>query len=357
MTLRTAVFEQQITRLRAEGYQFLPLLWVLEGLYQGVALPDKAIAITVDDDHRSVYTELRPIIVRENLPVTLFIYPSAISNASYAMTWDQLAEMQKIPGVDIQSQTYWHPNFRTEKKRLSPEAYAAFVKKQLELPRTILYNKLGVNATLLSWPFGIRDTTRTRPPPALATATPSPSRGDTPAAATHPTRSHATWWWIRRAWTAFSNASGQAKHHSNDNADDRHPDHRRLPGTGLEPGCARHHGHRPHRERNGSHSHPRRHRDCRQHRGARRRGRALPDRGSRGGLAGERPRGRLRSRRCGHHRGRCPARYRACTDPAQGPLPHRLRHRQPRSARTALDADRTAPSSTPWSSTSRATGA
>lgn len=159
MTLRTAVFEQQITRLRAEGYQFLPLLVVLEGLYQGVALPDKAIAITVDDDHRSVYTELRPIIVRENLPVTLFIYPSAISNASYAMTWDQLAEMQKIPGVDIQSQTYWHPNFRTEKKRLSPEAYAAFVKKQLELPRTILYSKLGVNATLLSWPFGIRDTT------------------------------------------------------------------------------------------------------------------------------------------------------------------------------------------------------
>ena len=119
----------------------------------------EVVAITVDDDHRSVYTELRPIIVRENLPVTLFIYPSAISNASYAMTWDQLAEMQKIPGVDIQSQTYWHPNFRTEKKRLSPEAYAAFVKKQLELPRTILYSKLGVNATLLSWPFGIRDTT------------------------------------------------------------------------------------------------------------------------------------------------------------------------------------------------------
>jgi peptidoglycan/xylan/chitin deacetylase (PgdA/CDA1 family) len=157
MTLRTAVFEQQITRLRAEGYQFLPLHVVLEGLYQGGPLPDKAVAITVDDGHRSVYTELRPIIVREQLPVTLFIYPSAISNASYAMTWEQLAEMQQIPNVDIESQTYWHPDFNIEKKRLSPEAYAAFVEKQLTLPRTILNRKLGVNATLLAWPFGIRD--------------------------------------------------------------------------------------------------------------------------------------------------------------------------------------------------------
>jgi len=41
---------------------------VLEGLYQGAALPDKATAITVDDGHRNVYTELRPIILREKLP-------------------------------------------------------------------------------------------------------------------------------------------------------------------------------------------------------------------------------------------------------------------------------------------------
>ena len=159
MTLRTAVFEQQISRLRAEGYRFLPLQAVLDGLYHGAPLPDKAIAITVDDGHRSVYTELRPIIVRERLPVTLFIYPSAISNAGYAMTWEQLAEMQQIPDVDIESQTYWHPDFSREKKRLAPEAYAAFVENQLALPRTTLNRKLGVNVTLLAWPFGIRDAT------------------------------------------------------------------------------------------------------------------------------------------------------------------------------------------------------
>jgi peptidoglycan/xylan/chitin deacetylase (PgdA/CDA1 family) len=44
------------------------------------------VAITVDDGHLSVYTELYPLILKHRPPVTLFIYPSAISNASYALT-------------------------------------------------------------------------------------------------------------------------------------------------------------------------------------------------------------------------------------------------------------------------------
>jgi Polysaccharide deacetylase len=50
--------------------------------------------------------------------VTLFVYPSAVSNAAYALTWEQLRELQATGLVDIQSHTYWHPNFREEKRRL-----------------------------------------------------------------------------------------------------------------------------------------------------------------------------------------------------------------------------------------------
>jgi hypothetical protein len=69
------------------------------------------VAITVDDGHRSVYTDLYPRIVRLRQPVTLFIYPSAISNAPYALTWAKLSEMARSGLVDEQSHTYWHPNF------------------------------------------------------------------------------------------------------------------------------------------------------------------------------------------------------------------------------------------------------
>src|SRR6266511_3959307 len=63
------------------------------------------------------------LIQQLKIPVTLFIYPSAISNADYAMTWAQLAEMKASGLVDIQSHTFWHPNFNVERKRLTPAAY------------------------------------------------------------------------------------------------------------------------------------------------------------------------------------------------------------------------------------------
>jgi peptidoglycan/xylan/chitin deacetylase (PgdA/CDA1 family) len=157
MTTRTAVFEAQLARLRQEGYRIVPLAEVVAGLAGKAPLPPKAVAITVDDGHRSVYSELLPIIRREHLPVTLFIYPSAISHASYAMTWEQLRELLATGLVQVQSHTYWHPNFDVEKRRLAPEAYRRFVRFQLERPRQVLKAKLGVDAAYLAWPYGIHD--------------------------------------------------------------------------------------------------------------------------------------------------------------------------------------------------------
>lgn len=157
MTTRTATFEQQIARLKVEGYQFVALDTVIEGLRGRKPLPEKAVAITIDDGHTTVYSDLLPIVQREHLPVTLFIYPSAISNASYAMTWEQLQVLKDTGYFTIEAHTYWHPNFRTEKKRLDAEAYAKFVKVQLEKPRQVLARRLGVQADVLAWPFGIHD--------------------------------------------------------------------------------------------------------------------------------------------------------------------------------------------------------
>lgn len=53
-----------------------------------------------------------PLLKKYQIPATLFIYPSAISNASYALTWDQLKEMKETGLIDVQSHTFWHPNFR-----------------------------------------------------------------------------------------------------------------------------------------------------------------------------------------------------------------------------------------------------
>lgn len=158
MTVRTATFRSQLEYLRRHGHPVVPLRSVVSSIGgRGAAPPARAVCITVDDGHASVFTEMLPIVREYRVPVTLFIYPSAISNASYAMTWQQLDTLRRTGLFDIQSHTYWHPNFRTERRRLPPADYRAFVLTQLVKPRTVLAQKLGIESDLLAWPFGIHD--------------------------------------------------------------------------------------------------------------------------------------------------------------------------------------------------------
>jgi peptidoglycan/xylan/chitin deacetylase (PgdA/CDA1 family) len=158
MTVTTTVFESDIKYLRDNSYTVISLRRLVD-YYLGKEPPPPArsVVITVDDGHKSVFTELFPLVRRYRIPVTLFLYPSAISNAPYAMTWEQLREMKKTGLFDFQSHTYWHPNFKNEKKRLRPLEYERFVEMQLNRSKDKLEEELGVKVDMLAWPFGIYD--------------------------------------------------------------------------------------------------------------------------------------------------------------------------------------------------------
>jgi len=157
MTVRTTVFDSQLAWLEQHHYRVLPLHTAIDALRNRAKTSQPTVAITVDDGHRSVYTEMFPLIVKHRVPVTLFIYPSAISNALYALTWQQIRKMQESGLVEVQSHTYWHPNFRKEVARLGTAQYDAFVKVQLERSMQTLESRLGIKVTALAWPFGIYD--------------------------------------------------------------------------------------------------------------------------------------------------------------------------------------------------------
>lgn len=157
MTVSTPVFAEQLAWLAERKITVIPLHALVDRLRNGSPLPAFAVALVADDGHRSVYTEMFPLIQRYRVPVTLFIYPSAISNADYALTWDQIREMVRSGLIEVQSHTYWHPNFKVEKSRLSPSAYEDFVTRQLTLSKSKLETTLGIHVDLLAWPFGIYD--------------------------------------------------------------------------------------------------------------------------------------------------------------------------------------------------------
>lgn len=158
MTVRTETFEEQIRQIEERKYQVIPLRQVVDHLVaHGPAPPPRSVVITVDDAHFTVYTEMLPLVRRYHIPVTLFVYPSAISNAAYAMTWKQLEELRATGLFDIQSHTYWHPNFFREKRQLDSATYARFVDTQLTRSRQVLEKRLGGHVDLLAWPFGLQD--------------------------------------------------------------------------------------------------------------------------------------------------------------------------------------------------------
>ncbi|MDA8428785.1 MAG: polysaccharide deacetylase family protein [Geobacteraceae bacterium] len=158
MTITTTVFASHMKYLHDNGYTVISLRRLVD-YYRGKAPAPrpKSVVIVEDDAHKSVYSEMLPVIRKYGYPVTIFVYPSAISNAKYALTWEQLRALKKSGLFDIQSHTYWHPNFKHDRKKMSGPAFEKFVMIQLQKSKAKLQSELGGNVDMLAWPFGIYD--------------------------------------------------------------------------------------------------------------------------------------------------------------------------------------------------------
>jgi len=158
MTIKTTVFESHLKYLKDNGYKVIPLRQLIDWYQKkGPAPAPKSVVIVADDGHKSVYSDMLPLAKKYNVPVTLFIYPSAISNAKYAMTWDQLRELKKTGLFDLQSHTFWHPNFKHDKKKMTQAEYEKSVDVQLKKSKERLEKQLGGKVDMLAWPYGIFD--------------------------------------------------------------------------------------------------------------------------------------------------------------------------------------------------------
>jgi peptidoglycan/xylan/chitin deacetylase (PgdA/CDA1 family) len=158
MTVTTSYFESQLKYFNDQGYTVIPLRQLVDYLLRKMAaIPSRSLVITADDGHKSVYTDMFPLLKKYHAPATLFLYPSALSNAPYAMTWEQLKEMKATGLLDLQSHTFWHPNFKKEIRKLGIEEYENLVASQLKKAKVKLEKEFNARVDMLAWPFGIYD--------------------------------------------------------------------------------------------------------------------------------------------------------------------------------------------------------
>ena len=93
-SIRVEQFQAHLEYLKVSGYAVVPLAAVHAAINGGMPLPQRAVAITIDDAYRSVYDVAFPMFKEFGYPFTVFVATDAVDDGLPAnMTWDQMREM------------------------------------------------------------------------------------------------------------------------------------------------------------------------------------------------------------------------------------------------------------------------
>ncbi len=105
--IRLDQFEEHIAILADGRYNVRPLEEIVAALAAGMPLPDRTIAITIDDTFRSTYTQAFPRLQAAGLPFTLFVNTDSVGQVAGALNWTEIRTMVEA-GVTIGAHSAAH---------------------------------------------------------------------------------------------------------------------------------------------------------------------------------------------------------------------------------------------------------
>jgi len=143
----TTTLANHIQELQNSRYNVLPLSDIVDALAQNQPLPDRAIAITIDDAYVSFYQNAWPEFKKAGLAVTLFVTTSAVDqNRPGYMTWSQIRELASDPLVTI-------GNHASELRHIA-HLPAEEQKQAIEKSNQTFKRALGKQPNLFAYPYG-----------------------------------------------------------------------------------------------------------------------------------------------------------------------------------------------------------
>ena len=138
-------FDSQIKTLQQAGYTFLfksDLADIIDGKKE---LPPKPIVLTFDDGYRDFYTDVFPIIKKNNIKVTAYIITGFIGKLNY-MFLPQLIEVKQSGLVEIGAHTVHHIDIRRANQKVATAEIAG--------SKTELENLFGDPVLTFAYPSG-----------------------------------------------------------------------------------------------------------------------------------------------------------------------------------------------------------
>jgi peptidoglycan/xylan/chitin deacetylase (PgdA/CDA1 family) len=152
MTVLEANFREQMQFLKDNGYKVITLDELYEFLEYREELPEKSVAVTIDDGWCSFYEIAYPILRDLGLPATLFVYDDLI-HAKKCLTWEQLGEMA-ANGISMQNHTKEHRNWAKMKKDETLKQYYLDIKRQFDHTHAAIQAKIGSEPRYIAYPYG-----------------------------------------------------------------------------------------------------------------------------------------------------------------------------------------------------------
>ncbi len=147
-------FEMHLAYLSENEYNVWPLEKIITYLKEKKQLPDKCVAITIDDAYTSVYEEAYPRLMKYGFPFTVFVTTEGVEKKikSY-MTWEQMREMQN-PGITFSAHSHTHDYLIRRLPGESENAWVDRVINDIQMSLDLLKERLGSDSRLFAYPYG-----------------------------------------------------------------------------------------------------------------------------------------------------------------------------------------------------------
>jgi poly-beta-1,6-N-acetyl-D-glucosamine N-deacetylase len=152
-----AQFDAQLDYLADNGYRVWPLEQIVAQLRERKPLPDKVVAITVDDAYTSAYHEAWPRLRARGWPFTVFVATDPVDQGLHAMmSWQQMREMAAA-GVSFANHSRAHEHLVRHRAGEDEAQWHARVRADLLYAQERLQAELGRAPPLFAYPYGEYD--------------------------------------------------------------------------------------------------------------------------------------------------------------------------------------------------------
>ncbi|MCW5752984.1 MAG: polysaccharide deacetylase family protein [Alphaproteobacteria bacterium] len=145
-SIRLEQFEAHLAEIQRGGYHVMALADLVRALRARQDLPERTIAITIDDSHASIHAEAWPRLRKAGLPFTVFVATDIIDRAAPGyLTWAQLREMAGA-GVEIGNLSASYPHL--------PYQEPARVRAEIAQASARIREETGAAPVLFAYPYG-----------------------------------------------------------------------------------------------------------------------------------------------------------------------------------------------------------